>query len=221
MTRLIRAARAARAARAPLLLLLALAPLMARPGLAAACAIDSTASLFADGVRATLTPPTTAPVNINRWAAFSFPQAFAAGRTLQFGESRAELARTLPPAMLNGPYRWTFGDGATALGRAVSHRYARPGTYKLVVSGFDRRSHGWFQFDNALLRVVAPTQVLQANLGYYALRALDVVMSSLLWLFDAALVLLVLFVFVGRSRTRRRGRPGTNRAAGSASAESS
>ncbi len=185
------------------ILFLTIVTLAARPGAARACAIDSTASLFADGVRATLT--TAAPSDVSHWAAFSFPQAFAAGRPLQFDESRAELAHTLPPAMLDGPYRWTFGDGAATLGHVVTHRYARPGAYRLVVSGFDRGAHRWFQFDNALLRIVSPAQVLQANLGYYALRALDVVMSSLLWLFDAALVLLVLAMVVGRSRARRRG----------------
>jgi hypothetical protein len=182
-------------------LLLALL-LVGMPGLAVACAIDSTASLSADGVRAALT--TTSPTDPAHWARFSFPQSFASGRVLRFDESRAELARTLPPGVVDAPYRWTFGDGAVTLGREVSHRYARPGSYRLAVSGFDQRSRRLFEFDNAMVYVVSPDQAFAANLGYYALRALDVAMSGLLWVFDAALVLLVAFVLLGRRRARAR-----------------
>jgi len=55
-----------------------------------------------------------------------------------------------------------------------------------------------------MVYVVSPDQAFAANLGYYALRALDVAMSGLLWVFDAALVLLVAFVLLGRRRARAR-----------------
>lgn len=38
---------------------------------------------------------------------------------------------------LAGPPRWRFGDGATALGTAVTHRYARAGSYTVRVSAAD------------------------------------------------------------------------------------
>lgn len=175
--------------------------LAAATGVTAACAIDNTASLSADGVRATLT--TTAATDPSHWAAFSFPRAFASGRPLRFDESRAELARTLRPDQVAAPYKWIFGDGTGTYGHAVTHRYARPGKYVLRVYGFDRGSRQSFPFDNALVQVVPPGQTLRANLGYYALRALDVAMSGLIWAFDAALVLLVAYVALGRYRKRR------------------
>jgi hypothetical protein len=55
-----------------------------------------------------------------------------------------------------------------------------------------------------LVHIVPPDQVVQANLGYYALRALDVVMSGVMWLIDGALILLVVLALRGRLRTRRR-----------------
>jgi hypothetical protein len=38
-------------------------------------------------------------------------------------------------------YRWTFGDGTTADGAAVSHRYAVPGTYAVVLDVSDGHGH--------------------------------------------------------------------------------
>lgn len=111
------------------------------------------------------------------------------------------MARSLAPAVLAAPYRWHFGDGTTALGHSVTHRYARAGVYRLTVAGYDRASARWFQFDAALLTIVPPGQVWQANLGYDALRTLDVAMPALGWLIDAALILLILAVIV-RRRTR-------------------
>lgn len=179
-----------------LVLALALAPRVAT-----ACAIDNKASLFTDGVQATLT--TAAPTATGLWAPFTVEKAFASGVSLRFSELHSDLARTLPAAALAAPYRWAFGDGATALGHVVAHRYTRPGLYRLMVYGLSAATRSWFPFDRVLLRVVAPGQVLQANLGYYALRALDVIMSSLMWLIDAALILLVLFAVLHRLRSRR------------------
>jgi hypothetical protein len=192
-SRLIIATRILRA----LLLALALAP-----EVAAACVIDNTASLSANGVRAT--PTTTAPSGPGRWAQFTLGKAFASGAPVQFAELHSDLVRSLAPATLAAPFRWAFGDGVTALGHVATHRYAHPGLYRLTVYGFAQPTHSWFPFDNVLVRVVPPDQVLQANLGYYILRALDVVMSGVMWLIDAALILLVLIALRSRLRTRRR-----------------
>src|SRR5579863_8843991 len=81
------------------------AALLWLPGIASACAIDNTASLYAGGVQATLnnsTPPTTGGV----WASFTIGKAFASGAPVSFTESRQELARSLSAATIAAPYRW-------------------------------------------------------------------------------------------------------------------
>jgi hypothetical protein len=199
MTRSIRFIVVARLLRA--LFLLPLVLLALAPGVAAACAIDNTASLSADGVRAQLT--TESVTDPSRWAPFTFTKAFASGSPLQIVENGADLARTLSAAERAAPFRWVLGDGTTVVGHMVTHRYARPGTYRLAVWGYDK-ARGWFQFDAALLHIVSPGQLTQDNLGYYALRALDIVMSGVFWLFDAALIALVLFAVLRRRSTRGR-----------------
>lgn len=177
-------------------LLLALVP---HP--AAACVIDNTASLSVDGVRAQLTMAT--PTDLNHYAPFTFTKAFASGHPLRIAENSTELARTLPPTERAAPYRWVFGDGAVAIGHVVTHRYAHPGLYLVEVEGVDGQPRRWLMFDKALLHVVPPGQVIQSNLGYYGLRALDIAMSALGWVFDAGLVLLILGVIISRWRTRQ------------------
>jgi len=177
-------------------LLLALAP---RP--AAACTIDNTASAYANGTRAT--PTTTGASPGALWAPFTFGQAVAAAAPVRLDESRADLLRSLASVTVAAPYRWTFGDGTAALGHVVTHRYARPGLYLIGVEGFDGQTRRWFPFDKALLRVVPPGQVIQSNLGYYALRGLDIIMAAAGWGVDAALVLLVLVAVIVRQRSSR------------------
>jgi RHS repeat-associated protein len=45
----------------------------------------------------------------------------------------------VPPVSTSGRYRyeWNFGDGATAAGGSVTHDYARPGVYSVVLNVFD------------------------------------------------------------------------------------
>jgi len=133
------------------------------PRTATACAIDNSASLHADTVPAMLT--TSLPHGPGPWAPFTITQAIASEAPVQFTEAQADLARTLPAAMRRAPYRWAFGDGTVALGHDVTHRYAHPGRYIVPVCGYDRRARGWFTFDQALVHVVPPDQVLRANLG--------------------------------------------------------
>jgi len=181
-----------------LLLGLALAPLPAM-----ACAIDNVASVYANGARATLTTTAASPGAL--WAPFTFGQAVAAATPVKLDESRADLLRSLDSATVAAPYRWTFGDGTdAALGHVVTHRYARPGLYLIGVEGFDGQTRRWFPFDKALLRVVPSGQVIQSNLGYYGLRVLDVVMSGLGWVVDAALILLLAAALLVRRRHVRR-----------------
>jgi hypothetical protein len=106
----------------------------------------------------------------------------------------------MAPRILTQPFRWAFGDGATALGHVVTHRYAHPGTYLLMVYGFYSPRRQWFPFDQALVRIVPPDQVVQANLGYYGLRVLNFVSSGPGWACDAALVLGLLSLALRRWR---------------------
>jgi hypothetical protein len=175
--------------------------LMVAPGVAGACVLDNTASLWANGVRAGLT--TAAPTDLVHWSPFTVGKAFAANTPVQLSEKQSDLARSLTPATLAAPYRWAFGDGSTALGHTSTHRYAHPGTYRIVVSGQGKGAQGWFTFDSVLVRIVPPDQVFQANLGFYALNALDFAVPGLLWLVDAGLVIGALYLVVLTWRGRR------------------
>ncbi len=183
--------------------------LLLTTGTATACVIDNKASLFANGVQATLNPAAPPSNGASLWARFTLDKAFASATPVRFSESRADLQRSLAPDTLAAPYRWEFGDGAAALGHTVAHRYTRAGLYRLTVYGYAKATHSWFPFDNALLRIVPPGQVLQANLGYYALRALDVAMSGFMWVIDALLVGLVLYIVV--SQRRRKASPAASK----------
>lgn len=186
---------------------LVLVALILAPGVAAACEIDNKASLFVGGVQATTTtssPSPTSPATTRLWAPFSIDKAFASGATVSMNELRSDLARTLTASELAAPYRWVFGDGAVAFGHTVRHDYARPGLYRLTIYGFDAATRSWFSFDRALVHIVPPGQVLQANLGYYALQALSFAMSGLMWGIDALLILMVLYIVAGRWKQRQR-----------------
>ena len=180
----------------------ALLALAVWPGAAGACAINNTTSLVANGVLASLTP--ASPTGARLWAPFTLGKSFASGASVQFSELRADLSKTMAPMILAQPYRWAFGDGATALGHVVTHRYTRAGTYLLMVYGFYSPRRQWFPFDQALVRIVPPGQVVQANLGYYAGQAISFVSSGPGWACDAALVLLLVYLPARRWRPRRR-----------------
>ncbi len=182
--------------------------LPADAGVVRACAIDNTASLFANGVQATLT--TTAPASVasvSQWAHFTINTAFGRGDVVQFSEARSDLARTLSPAALAAPYRWEFGDGTATLGHTVSHRYSRPGTYRLTVYDLAAPNGRWSQFDDALVRIVPPGQLFSANLGYTALNALGTATSILMALVTGALGVFVVFVAVSAQRRSRKTAP--------------
>ena len=190
-----RSTTAVRAWGALLVLLLALGPVSAQ-----ACMLNNSASLYADGVQAS--PTASNASGSGPWAPFSIGKAFATTDAVRLSEARSDLARSLTTATLAAPFRWVFGDGTTALGHVATHRYARPGVYHLMVYGLDTPTQHWFEFDSALLRIVPPDQVIQSNLGYYALRAVDVVMSSLMWLFDGVCALILVAVIVSAARKR-------------------
>lgn len=169
---------------------------------ASACAIDGKASMSADGVAAVLN--TSQPTAHQLWAPFTFDQSFATGKPIHIGESRADLLLSLDSATVAAPYRWTFGDHASTNGHVVFHAYRRPGTYQIVVEGYNSLTAHWFTFDKALVHVVRPDQVASANLGFTLNQIGDIVMSSLVWIADGVIIALIVFTLVVRRRRRRR-----------------
>jgi hypothetical protein len=71
----------------------------------------------------------TAPADGNPIAAISDVGQTVAGQPLAL-DARAAF----DPAGGSLSYRWSFGDGANATGVAVTHTYAAPGTYTLVLT---------------------------------------------------------------------------------------
>jgi hypothetical protein len=179
----------------------ALLALALTPGLAAACMLDNTPSLWANGVRATLT--TTLAKDLAHWSPFTVLKAFASGAPVQLTERRADLVRTLSSAELAASFRWEFGDGAVALGHTVTHRYARPGTYRVLISSTAGPGRGWFVFDTALLHIVPPAQVARTNAAYAAHQAFGAMATTWLWLLQGVLILTAAAVGVFVLRGRR------------------
>lgn len=65
------------------------------PGVAAACVIDNTASLYLNGVRAVPTASPASTTNPTQWALFTVEKAFASGAPVQVNEARSDLQRSL------------------------------------------------------------------------------------------------------------------------------
>jgi len=121
-------------------------------GLAYACALDSVPSLTADGRldRLTTDPPTTS-AQLLTYAPFTLPGTYAAKHAIVFTELRQEVAKTLLPQAMQRPWRWDFGDGATALGWTVRHAYARQGRWRIVVEAYWPPSKQWIAFDQVTI----------------------------------------------------------------------
>jgi hypothetical protein len=120
---------------------------------ARACAVDNIASVRADGQLAIHNAVTPDGSTISRWAPFVFRKPFAHGQAITFSENLRELARTLPPDIVRGRWLWRFGDGATARGQVVSHRYLNARYYLLTVSMPLPHVRGTFVFDAVDIRV--------------------------------------------------------------------
>jgi hypothetical protein len=118
-----------------------------------ACAIDGVPSLRADGVPAVLNRASPSSPSLAHWAPFVFARPFRAGRMIYLSEDLAELARTLPPEMVQGRWLWRTGDGGRVEGRTAAHRFTRAGTYLITVAVELSAHRGAFIFDAALLSV--------------------------------------------------------------------
>jgi M6 family metalloprotease-like protein len=63
------------------------------------------------------------------------PATARVGQPVSFDGSGSSDDRDAPPDLA---YAWTFGDGATGSGRAVSHAYAKAGTYDVTLKVTDK-----------------------------------------------------------------------------------
>ncbi len=83
-----------------------------------------------------------------------------ASHSVDRGAHYFDAGFTAGPAGLvgdSGTYRWDFGDGTAAVGRAVSHVYARPGDYDVTLTVTQRGAR-----DDFHVLVQSPDPVLLA-----------------------------------------------------------
>jgi hypothetical protein len=118
-----------------------------------ACGVDGIPSLSANAVLAqrNRVPPTGA--SLSHWAQFVFSSPFRVGEPVRFTENQQLLRHTLAPEAFGHPWRWRFGDGATAVGYTVTHTYKRVGTYTLIVLAYYPSTPAWYELDDALVGV--------------------------------------------------------------------
>ena len=124
-------------------------------GGAAACLIDGIPSLSANGHLAAKNQHGPTPASFLTWAPFVIQQHFRRGVVVRLSEDRDKLKNALAPAGLNSRWRWTFGDGASMVGAVGSHRYSRPGTYRVMVAAYFAAYQAWVPFDSVMLTITA------------------------------------------------------------------
>ena len=98
-----------------------------------------------------------------------YPDVFLTGMELGHhrGEAPLSIALELPeggPGVgTRGPWRWDFGDGASAAGQVGIHTFERPGLYQFAASRGDRELSGDVKVDPA--RAPEPKRVLVTDEG--------------------------------------------------------
>jgi hypothetical protein len=124
-------------------------------GRSRACGLDGVPSLAVNGrlVAVNTTPASSA--SVEGWTPFVARGAYPANHPLLLKEDRARVAQALPVLAFKFPWRWHFGDGASARGAAVCHAYRRPGTYIITVEAYlVAGTHRlWFTFDKATIHI--------------------------------------------------------------------
>ena len=123
------------------------------PSIASACAKDGIPSVSVNGHLAVRNTPPGRLVPAS-WTYFVFKQAARHGQAVTLAENNREIARALPRAYFSHPWRWAFGDKSRpAEGSRVRHVYRKPGTYRIVVSGYYPGYHAWLPFDDVTIHV--------------------------------------------------------------------
>jgi PKD domain len=129
-----------------------------------ACSIDGVPSLSANNALSWQNVSQATAANQAYWAPFILPDA-APGDTLWFSENLANVALSIPSASLLTPFKWSFGDGATAMGQVssrgqtITHRYTKPGWYRIVVKYYWQSHRQWIEFDSAVQHIALPSNI--------------------------------------------------------------
>ncbi len=119
-----------------------------------ACTIDGKPTAFANGRQAVLSPPPRrwTEAAVRTYVQFSFPSAYRAHAAVHLTESRTLLRSVLPAQSLRHALEWEFGDGTHVTGWTVTHSYARPGVYRVLVKAYYNWLHRYYSFD--MVRIV-------------------------------------------------------------------
>ena len=124
-------------------------------GTARACSLDGVPSLAVNGHLVADNAALAGSASVEGWTPLVARGAYPANHPLLLQEDRARVAQALPALAFKVPWRWHFGDGATARGAAVRHAYRRPGTYIITVDAYlvAGKQQLWFTFDRAALHI--------------------------------------------------------------------
>ncbi len=124
-------------------------------GNALACGIDGVPSLLVNGRLVRLNTAVPVKGKLATWTPFVAPGTYPSGQALRLGELRSRVDLTLPPGASQRPWRWLFGDGATARGFAVRHTYRRPGVFVVTVQFYlgTGAYARWYPFDATALHI--------------------------------------------------------------------
>lgn len=177
---------------------------------AKACSLDGIASLSVNGHKAAITTDKVTASSLAYWSSFSLLAA-APGDTLHYMEDMANVGLSIPKESTSLPFRWSFGDGSTVLGRTATHRYRHTGRYRLTVAYFWPSHHQWVEFDSAEQRIVPQGALLWTNLGYYAGNVFVAILRAIVWAVLAVIAAFLVLERVG-SRAHRRQRVGARNA---------
>ena len=142
------------------MMLAVLPPLVARPASSVALACGAgNAVMQANDLLATLDPNTFNSSSGLPEVGGIFALGYLAGKPITFTENlgfRGAPGIPAPPVPGDFKLRWTFGDqSARSEGLSVSHTYARPGTYLVLVETYDTTSGAWIFFDYAHIQVIS------------------------------------------------------------------
>ena len=122
---------------------------------ASACGVDGIPSLSVNGHLVAVNMAQAAIGGLDTWTPFVTRGHFAANQTLVLAEDRFQVSQALAPIAFRFPWRWRFGDGATARGTVVRHAYRHAGAYVIsteayLVAGTRKQ---WFIFDRATILI--------------------------------------------------------------------